>query len=193
MARLTGSIYQLKVTLRWVRPPIWRRIRVPADIRLSDLHIVLQAVMGWYDTHLHVFEVDGLGYTTPREPGDLVEMEMADARRMRLNRFAPFERSRFRYEYDFGDNWVHDIVVEKILPPDPSAMLPWCVTGRRQCPPEDCGGAYGYMEILATLADPDDPGREELFEWFDEDWDSEAFDVGQVNKALEQIRGVKRP
>ncbi|MBM3494187.1 MAG: plasmid pRiA4b ORF-3 family protein [Armatimonadetes bacterium] len=192
MARLASSIYQLKVTLRWVKPPIWRRIRVPGNMRLSDLHDVLQAVMGWHDYHLHVFEVDGFELTTPGEPGDLVKMEMEDARRMRLNRFAPSEKSRFRYEYDFGDGWVHDIVVEKILPPDPSAMLPWCVTGRRRCPPEDCGGAYGYMEMLATLADPTNPSRVEVLEWIGGDWDPEAFDIGRVNAALERLRGAKR-
>lgn len=179
-----GQVYQLKVTLCNARPPIWRRIQVPSDITLGKLHRILQAAMGWTDSHLHRFEVKGVSFGAP-DP----ELEFESERRAKLNEVAPAEGSKFRYEYDFGDSWLHDIVVEKVLPADPNVRYPVCIKGKRACPPEDCGGVWGYEELLETLRDPNHPDHEEMKEWLgDEEFDPEAFDPEEVNRELRRIR-----
>jgi hypothetical protein len=126
------SIHQLKVTLRSVRPPVWRRLQVPSTISLGDLHFVLQAAMGWEDYHLHLFSIGGETYADDRVEGPWGGRQK-DEDRARLDKVAPLG-ARLRYEYDFGDGWEHDIVVEKVLPPEPGVTYPRCLTGRRACP-----------------------------------------------------------
>jgi len=182
-------VYQLKVTLRDISPPIWRRILVPHDIRLDQLHQVLQVVMGWTDSHLHEFIIDGVTY------GDTsVDMEMSEdmenERSFRLHRVVPREKGKSGYVYDFGDYWEHEILVEKILPVETGTHYPVCITGKRACPPEDCGGTSEYGELLEALQDPSHPEHEAMFEWLPEDFsDSEKFDVDSVNRSL---RGSQR-
>ena len=129
------DIYQIKVTLVGSKPPIWRRIQVPASIKLSELHGILQMVMGWTDSHMHAFvSARSYGEADP-------ELEMADEGRVTLNKVVQREKAKFRYEYDFGDGWEHQLLVEKVLPADPGVHSSRCVTGKRRCPPEDCGGS----------------------------------------------------
>ncbi len=175
------SIYQLKVTLKGSRPPIWRRILVTGDTTLAELHEVIQVVMGWDSNHLHEFRV---GRTHYGEPGEDWGIEVVDESGATLARIAPAAKTKFQYEYDFGDSWQHDILVEKILPPDPSVECPACVTGKRSGPPDDCGGIWGYAELLEVLSDPEDPEYEEQLEWLGENFDPEAFDLEAVNNAL---------
>lgn len=180
-------LYQLKVTLEGIRPPIWRRFRVRSDVNLARLHEVLQTVMGWTDSHLHQFRVGGRTYGVP-DPDDLdFGAPVLDERRAHLSALAPDERDRFAYDYDFGDDWKHTVVVEKILPPDPDLPTPWCLKGKRACPPEDCGGPWGYQEMLETLADPAAPGREDALEWLGGEWDAEEFDPELVNALLMEL------
>lgn len=136
-----GSVYQLKVTLQDSKPPIWRRILVPADITLSKLHRILQVTMGWSDSHLHQFIVADTYYGVS-EPGAGfgMDMEVKNESRVKLDKIAPAEKSRIIYKYDFGDSWEHQILVEKILPAEEGAPYPLCITGKRACPPEDVGG-----------------------------------------------------
>src|SRR5437867_3770994 len=145
------SIHQLRVTLRDVHPPVWRRIQVRSDITLAQLHRVLQEVMGWEDSHLHEFAAGGRCYGVPdtEEFGDKPESEA----RVRLGQVARRRGARLLYLYDFGDSWEHDIVVEDILPTDAAAHYPVCLEGRRATPPEDCGGLGGYEEFLAAIGD----------------------------------------
>ena len=178
-------IYQLKVTLKDSKPPIWRRILVRGDISLAKLHQILQIAMGWEDSHLHQFIVDGTSYG---EPDPEYRDEMKSERRVKLNQVAPHEKDRFTYEYDFGDSWEHQIVVEKILAPDPGAHYPVCVAGKRACPPEDCGGVWGYGSLLEAISDPANPEHEEMLEWVGEDFDPEAFDLEEINEGLNRIR-----
>jgi hypothetical protein len=178
-------IYQLKVTLKDSKPSIWRRVLVPGDISLSKLHQILQIAMGWEDSHLHQFIVGGAYYG---EPDPDFRDEMKSERRVKLNQVAPHEKDRFTYEYDFGDSWEHQIVVEKILSPEPGARYPVCVAGKRACPPEDCGGVWGYESLLEAIADPNNPEHEEMLEWVGEDFDPEAFDPEQINEGLKRIR-----
>jgi hypothetical protein len=147
-SRTAPEIYQLKVTLKGSKPPIWRRFQVALDGTLADLHPILQRVLGWEDQHLHQFRV-GRELFGVRDPHDPFSADVIDERRVRLSEVLPAEKAKLRYEYDFGDSWDHELVLEKILPPDPAAELPRCLAGKRACPPEDCGGLWGYAELCS--------------------------------------------
>ncbi len=180
-----GPIYQLKVTLRDSHPPIWRRIQVSGDTTLAKLHHILQEVMGWTDSHLHQFIVNGVYIGVP-SPEDWTEVE--NEKQFKLSQIVPSEKFKFVYEYDFGDSWEHTIVVEKILPPEPGVHYPVCLKGKGACPPEDCGGIYGYYGLLEALQSPDHPEHEEMLEWMGGEFDPEAFDLDGINQALRSMR-----
>jgi len=171
-ARQADSIISLKVALRDVGPPIWRRLLVPARMTLGDLHHAIQAAMGWEDAHLHVFDIAGRQYGDPREVDDA-----ADEARLTVDGVLRSGVSRFTYTYDFGDDWEHSIVIEGKRPAVDGQAYPACVAGRRNCPPEDCGGGWGYQELLAVLSDPAHPRRHEWLEMLGDDFDPEAFAV----------------
>jgi hypothetical protein len=180
----SSPIYRLKVTLRHIAPPIWRRIEVPADTRLPRLHRLLQMTMGWYDCHLHGFRTRSASYGVPDPnfPGD-----MEDERKLRLGDVVT-EGEKLIYDYDFGDGWEHDILVEKVLAPEPGARYPRCLTGKRACPPEDCGGPYGYQRLLEILHDPKHEEHGEMSEWLGRPFDPEEFDVEDVDEGLRHVR-----
>ena len=146
------NIIQLKVTLRGVRPPVWRRLLMPGTMTLSQLHTAIQAVMGWHDCHLHVFNIGGEPFGDRRSVDDV-----ADEKRPTLNGLLRSAVVRFGYTYDFGDNWEHTIAFEKSDLAVDGQSYPACSGGKRNCPPEDCGGAWGYEQLLAILADPNHP------------------------------------
>ncbi|MHB8573924.1 MAG: plasmid pRiA4b ORF-3 family protein [Dehalococcoidia bacterium] len=181
----SAPIYQLKVTLRNTRPPIWRRLQVRGNIRLSTLHVILQIAMGWTDSHLHQFIIDGLYYG---EPDPDFEPRVMNEQRVRLSDVAPDRGKTFRYEYDFGDSWEHAVLVEAILDPVPRQRYPVCIDGKRACPPEDVGGVWGYAEFLAAIADPQHAEHEEMLEWSGGDFDPTAFDLAAVNQRLATLR-----
>ncbi len=178
------KIYQLKVTLRGSKPPIWRRLWVSENATLLDLHKIIQIAMGWTNSHLHQFIIAGQYYSIPS-----VEdwQPVIDERKYRLAKIAPSENSRFLYEYDFGDSWEHDIVVEEILPPDPAAHYPYCVTGRRACPPEDVGGVWGFQEFLAAMKDPQHEEHDGYVAWWGGYYDPAALDLDEINQQLQTI------
>lgn len=180
-----SPVYQLRVTLQDVRPPVWRRFQVRSDTTLYKLHQILQVVMGWTNSHLHLFTIAGKDYG---EPDPEFEMDIASERRVRLFQLITRPRSKFTYEYDFGDSWEHDLVLEHILPADPAVRYPVCLAGARACPPEDCGGAPGYAELLEALRDPQHEEHDELLEWVGGSFDPEAFDLAIVNRGLRRIR-----
>ncbi|MEA3377872.1 MAG: plasmid pRiA4b ORF-3 family protein [Chloroflexota bacterium] len=177
------SIYQIHVSLMGIEPPIWRRIQVPGDMTLADLHDVLQDVMSWWDYHLHQFIVEGTYYGVPHPD---YEVEMRDENKVRLDEVA-HEGSQFIYEYDFGDGWEHLLKVEKVLEPEPGRRYPVCIDGQRAAPPEDVGGIWGYEEYVEVMVNPDDPEYEEYLEWRGE-FDPEAFDLDEVNEALRELQ-----
>jgi len=180
----SGTIYQLKVTLKGLKPPIWRRFQVAANIKLANLHYCLQAVMGWYDSHLHQFTINGETYGPPDTGfGFEPEWQDLDESRFRLNDLT-VPGCKFKYIYDMGDNWVHEIKVEKELPVDPGVKYPVCIKGANACPPEDCGGPWGYPDFLAAIADPKHPDHEHMVEWIGGDFDPAAFDINAVNRRL---------
>lgn len=178
-------VYQIKATLKHTKPPIWRRILVTGDTKLSDLHLIMQAVMGFADYHLHQFTIGLDAYGVPDEDD---YQEVLDERKYRLARLIPGEGFRFTYTYDFGDDWEHALLVEKILPFDPGKQYPVCVGGRRSGPPEDVGGVWGYAEFLEAIRDPANPERDEWLQWAGKDFDPEAFDLTLINARLGWLR-----
>jgi Plasmid pRiA4b ORF-3-like protein len=187
----SSEIYQLKITLRNIRPPVWRRVWVPTHFTLAQLHQVIQIAMGgWLDYHLHAFDIAGREYGVPLSPGenDWGAPPVNDEARVRLAVLVGVG-SKFRYTYDFGDDWEHEILVEKVLPIDPQVSYPVCIKAKRACPPEDCGGPWGYAELLEILAVPEHPEYEERLEWVGETFDPEKFDVGEINQVLAAIGG----
>ena len=188
-SRTAPEIYQLKVTLKEAKPPIWRRFQMAAEATLADLHPILQRVMGWESYHLHQFRVGRELFGVP-DPHDPFGGDVTDERKVPLREVLPGAKAKLRYEYDFGDGWDHEVVLEKILPPDPAAELPRCLAGKRACPPEDCGGVWGYAELLDAVSDPNHPEHEEMLEWLGEGFDPEEFDPEAVNAALRTpVRG----
>jgi len=183
----SDGVYQVKITLKGIRPPIWRRLLVEPDTRLDRLHHILQEAMGWYDSHLHQFAVGRTLYGVP-DPDFDFGPEVEDEKRVTLRQLAPTAKSKLTYEYDFGDGWEHEILVEKVLPADPATLYPVCVAGARACPPEDCGGVWGYADLLETIKNPDDPEHEEMLEWLGGEFDPEAFDLDVVNRKLKRFQ-----
>ena len=179
-----GPIYQLTVSLQEIEPPVWRRIQVYRHKRFVDLHLTLQAVMGWLNYHLHLFEV---GETTIADEKILREWEEegVDDSRARLMDFVQGVGTTFIYEYDFGDSWRHELTLEAILPVEPKARYPRCLDGARACPPEDVGGVWGYERFLEAMATTDDEEHEEFLEWAGGDFKAEAFSVRDVNRRLQ--------
>lgn len=169
---------------------MWRRVLVPGEIVLGDLHDVIQTAFGWTDSHLHEFGIDGIRYGTldPEWGSDDVE----DEDRAKLFRLAG-EGSRLTYTYDFGDDWEHHMTVEKMLKPQPGTRYPSCSTGRRACPPEDVSGPWGYAEFLEALGDPNHEEHEHWTEWVGGDFDPDAFDLVATDAALEAFAWESGP
>jgi hypothetical protein len=180
-----GQVYQLKVTLRDIKPPVWRRVQVK-DCTLAKLHDIIQACMGWDDYHLHEFDIGGERYGDPRQWRDGFggEMEVGNEGKVKLGQVVARGVKKFSYVYDMGDNWGHTIQVEKVLDAEPGVRYPRCVAGKRACPPEDCGGPWGYGDFLEAIQDPRHGRHEELLEWVGGEFDAEAFDAEAVNEEL---------
>jgi hypothetical protein len=177
-------IYQLKVTLDYSSPPIWRRIQVPGNVTLEHLHHILQVAMGWTDSHLHQFIVGNTYYGVPfPDYGFTVK----DESQVQLSQIARGEGFTFKYEYDFGDGWTHSLTVEKILEPEPGQEYPRCVKGRRAAPPEDVGGIPGYEYFLEAIQDPQHPEHEEYLEWIGGEFDPQGFDLQETNELLREL------
>ena len=185
--QLSAPVYQLKVTLAEIEPPIWRRLLVPGDIGLLNLHEVIQVSMGWTNSHLHQFIVGKTFYGIPDD-----EFEDAypirDEREFTLAQVATKKGAKLVYEYDFGDSWQHLIVVEDIHAPQGWQPQPKCLAGARHCPPEDVGSTPGYENLLKAIRNPKHREHKEMLEWAGGSFDPEAFSVDEVNEELEKLR-----
>ncbi|MDD5036065.1 MAG: plasmid pRiA4b ORF-3 family protein [Methylococcaceae bacterium] len=179
-SRSALRIYQLKITLIGSKPPIWRRILVRSDVALPTFHFVLQASMGWQGGHLHAFRAGHEFYGELMDDMD----DMKDESKVKLDKLLRKEKDSLIYEYDFGDGWEHKILLEKILAYDETIKTPVCIKGKLACPPEDCGGIWGYYELLETLKDPHHPDHEDMKEWVGGELDPEFFDIAEVNALL---------
>ncbi len=185
--RASGStptiVYQLKITLDDVHPPVWRRVQV-GDCSLAELHNIIQVCMGWGNCHLYAFELDGVEYGDPETAED---SDFCDSGARMLSQIASEGPSRFRYQYDFGDDWEHVVELEKALPPEPKAKYPRCIAGKRACPPDDCGGASGYEDFLEAIRDRHHEEHKEMLEWVGGKFDPEVFDMTRVNRQLQRL------
>jgi hypothetical protein len=177
----TKSIYQIKITLIGAKPPIWRTVLVSGDIGLSAFHEVIQKTMGWRNCHLHQFIANNVFYGIP---DDDFGMEIEDETKYKISHLLKKEKDTIKYEYDFGDSWEHKILLEKVLPFDGKTALPVCSKGKRACPPEDCGGIWGYEELLEAISDPRHPEHESMLEWLGGEFDPEEFDLEDINEDL---------
>lgn len=164
------KILQLRITLLDIEPPIWRQILVPDDLTFEDLDVFVRSAMGWGCDHCHAFRQKGRG----RSPGAEID-EVAE-----LGHVLGKARQKVLYEYDFGDGWLHEILVERILPFEAKTGYPVCLGGARACPVEDCGGVYGYSRVLEALREPTDRNAE-WRKWIGK-YDPEAFSVVKVNR-----------
>ncbi len=177
------GVFQLRITLLEVEPAVWRRILVPASVRLAKLHDTFQAAMGWTNSHLHSFTIGGerYGMQVDEYPeGEIDEKQVTVLR-------AIGKHPSFSYEYDFGDSWEHEIVVEEFARPPLGLKHAVCLDGQNACPPEDCGGTGGYAELLQVLADPENEEHDHLLDWVGGPFDPTLFDLVTTNVALQHL------
>jgi len=180
------AVYILRITLEEVEPPVWRRVQVSGSITLERLDMVIQKAMGWHNAHLHEFEVSGKRYGQP-EP-DKPEYKVEPEWELTLRGAAPTEGARFRYVYDLGDGWGHEVLVEAIQAPGGPLKHPVCLAGERACPPEDSGGAPGYENLLDVLRDRTHPEHRDMLAWAGRGFDPERFDLAAVNRKLKLLK-----
>lgn len=177
-----ARILQLKISLKGITPPIWRRVLVEDSIKFNKLHTIIQGAMGWGNYHLYEFDASGLRISEPSE--DDYE-KIVDSKKIKLSELLKTEKQKIKYTYDFGDDWEHLIVLEKILEKEGSKKYPACIDGKRACPPEDCGGVWGYEELLEIRKDKKHPEyKEKIVDWLGEDFDPEYFDIKETDESL---------
>jgi hypothetical protein len=180
------QVAQIKVTLMDTDPPVWRRLLVPATIRLDRLDLVIQAAMGWTNSHLHMF-IHSTGHYGVPDP----DLPLHDERNTTLRDLAGREGDTFGYEYDLGDSWDHEVLLEKLVPAESGGRYPACLAGARACPPEDCGGTPGYEQLIDALADPNHPDYHDLLQWLGidkgTDFDPARFDPADANRRLDAV------
>ena len=177
---------QLRVALKGSRPPIWRRFQISPRWSLADLHDVVQAVMGWEDSHLHAFSKGRRRFSIPNPWLDDWGEPDLDSRKYRIGQLLRREKDWIDYTYDFGDCWRHRITLQKILPLDRKVRLPVCISGRRRCPPEDSGGLWGYYRNLRIMEHPAHDEYEDTWSWMGRDFDPTQFSVEEVNAKLRE-------
>jgi len=191
-----ATTFRVRVDLRGAKPPIWRRLELSSDLHLDVLHDVLQTAVGWFDCHLHAFHLAGERSAAFLTDYDLEEGEEGTGEAdVRLDQVLREVGDRLIYQYDFGDGWEHIIRLEAVSPPAPGDPGARCVAGRRAGPPEDIGGIWAYNGVAASLTgEPGAPALDEhMMEWLPPELDPTAFDVAEVNYALEQLVGNRTP
>ena len=172
-------MFELRVVLRDIEPTIWRRVRVPADAPLGVVHEVLQVAFGWTDSHLHDFEIGAIRFGMADIEDEIfcVDEDGAPLGAVAL------QGSTFVYRYDFGDDWKHEVTVERVMSGEDDTIIT-CTGGERACPPEDCGGPRGYANLLEVLANPKNEEHADMKSWVGRGFKSEKFDLVAVNKKL---------
>jgi len=186
---MTDKIFQILIALKGFKPKIWRRLLIPSDVLLSDFHKIIQTTMGWTNSHLHQFIKNRTFYSV-KDPDDDMWSDLDNVdykkKKIRISDLLKKEKDKIIYEYDFGDGWEHDILLEKVLPVDTKIKYPICLTGKMKCPPEDCGGIWGYSDMLETLKQPDHEEYESIIDWLGDEFDPEYFDTDEVNDLLKE-------
>jgi hypothetical protein len=179
----TEKVYQLKISLKGAKPPIWRRVLVSSGIELEALHDIIQSVFGWTNSHLHQF-IKGRTCYEPNPEESWGMMDCESSHNIRLQSLLRKEKDKIEYEYDFGDSWKHEVLLEKVMKAEPDQELPICIKGMRACPPEDCGGLWGYYHMLETLDGPKCDEKDRLLDWLGGPIDPDAFDLEEANRRL---------
>jgi hypothetical protein len=183
MKKQFDQAYQFKITLQQISPQIWRRIQVPASYTFWDLHVAIQDSMGWTDTHLHEFRLKNpktkrninIGF-----PDEDFGTKVSPGWKKKIADFFTEENSKADYAYDFGDGWHHEVELEAILPPQKGTKYPLCMDGKRACPPEDCGGPYGYQDFLDIIMDPAHEEHDSMLDWAGGEFHPEHFVCSEV-------------
>ncbi len=184
---LPNSVYQLHVSLNGIEPMIWRRLQVLGRVSLYRLNLIIQKSMGWTNSHLHLFNINDVLYEV--KYANVEEIEGAlDEKQFKLYQVIQQENLSFTYLYDYGDDWEHTVLVEKILPQDPEIKYPVCLDGRRACPPEDCGGPSRFPEFVEAVCNPYHEEHQDMIRWVGYKYDPMAFDKAAVNKRLAKMR-----
>ena len=180
------SVFQFKIVLDNTEPPIWRRFQVPGDYTFWDFHVAIQDAMGWFDCHLHDFEIgkaktrDEKHFGIPGPDGEDLSEILPGWKYFIKDYFSLDGNPRSKYWYDFGDDWWHTITLEKILPVISDISYPSCVDGERACPPEDCGGVWGYYNMLKILKNPKRKDYKDIIEWLGGKFDPEDFNPNEI-------------
>jgi hypothetical protein len=183
---MTNKIFQFKISLKEIDPLIWRRILVPATFSFWDLHVAIQDSMGWVDYHLHVFRIrrkhshSDIEIGIPNEDMFDDEQEILPGWEIPISDYFDDVGVTFIYEYDFGDGWIHDVLLEGILLREKGQKYPKCIDGAQACPPEDCGGIHGYQELLKVISNPENDEYEEMMTWLGGKYDPAEFNPDQV-------------
>jgi len=186
------KVYQIQISLTNSKPEIWRKILVQPNLSLANFHMTIQIVMGWSNSHLHQFIKDTTFYTKKMEDdmtwGDLNNV---DYKGLKISDLLKNENDKIDYEYDFGDSWHHDIVLEKILDTSEKTKYPTCTDGKLACPPEDCGGIWGYSDLLKVLNNPRHKDYADLLDWLDGEFDPNYFNIEKTNLNLKRFIKLK--
>lgn len=182
------TIYRFKIVLKDTNPLIWRQIEVN-DVTIEGLHLLIQTAMGWTNSHLHLFEIGEKIYSSI--PSTIAELKAIDSRNLRISDLVRTHGPKLRmiYEYDFGDGWRHDIILEKVSNAESGATFPQCIGGERACPPEDVGGTDAFEDYVEAITDPDHPEHAELLDWKGP-FDPEKFDPKIATRRMKS--GPKR-
>jgi hypothetical protein len=180
------ATYTLHIALLDLEPRIWRTVEVDGNTTLAKLHSVVQAAFGWENCHMHLFKAGKTLYGVPTD--DDFGLPTEDERKATVAELLPKKGSKIIYTYDMGDDWHHEIKVEKVSAPAGGKKYPQCIDGARACPPEDCGGVPGFMNLVDALADPKHEQHEELLEWVGGKFDPERFDLKTAYRAVASIR-----
>lgn len=194
MKKKFNKVYQFRIALKDIKPTVWRRIQVPETFTFWDLHVAIQDVMGWFDCHLHQFKMLEPMTRTKVDigiPDKDDDYEILPGWRQKImDYFSPDNKAAY-YIYDFGDNWTHTILLEKILLRGKGVAYPLCIEGQRSCPPEDCGGVWGYEKFLDVIMDPGHEKYEEMLVWAG-DFEPEYFDRASVvfNDPAKRLRAL---
>ncbi|MDP2302427.1 MAG: plasmid pRiA4b ORF-3 family protein [Ignavibacteria bacterium] len=186
MSKKINEVYQFKISLNNSKPLIWRRIIVPSTYSFWDLHVAIQDSMGWLDYHLHMFEIKNPMTNIKIEIGmsddeyEAFDRIVLSDHKVKISKYFNEKNRNARYEYDFGDSWIHTIKFEKIIQAKVGEKYPKCIAGKMACPPEDCGGIGGYYNLLSVLSDPKNEEYTEMIEWLGGEFNPEIFDPTDV-------------
>lgn len=181
--RATPKVYELHVELEDIQPRIWRKILVPGSIKLSNLHELLQLVMGWNNSHLHSFQFGKRVFSG--RPAELEDLKMLDESGYTLESVLDELLSEFIYDYDFGDSWRHLIQPKLVSKPNSKWFYPLCIAGERAAPPDDVGGTQGYLDFLKAIGNPKHPEHEDMLIWIGGAFDPQGFDLNAINRTLQ--------